>query len=82
VLFFTVMKRLFLWLVAIISGICLFLPDPIPFVDEAILLAIFLKSTTSLGFNLGRWLPFFGKGKEASAPRDGTRRAKDMTVDV
>ncbi|HVJ46108.1 MAG TPA: hypothetical protein VM511_06965 [Luteolibacter sp.] len=76
------MKRLILWIIAVISGICLFLPDPIPFIDEAILLAIFLKSTSSLGFDLRRWLPFFGKGKESAAPRGGTQRAKDMTVDV
>lgn len=81
------MKRLFLWIVSILSGLYLLIAgpliDPIPFVDEAIALAIFLKATSALGYDLRRWLPFFGKKGGSAAPsRSGGRQAKDMTVDV
>lgn len=82
----TVMKRLILWIVALISGFYAFIagpfiPDPIPFLDEALALAIFLKSTSALGYDMRRWLPFLGKAKvKPHTPKTG--RAKDMTVDV
>lgn len=83
---FTVMKRLLLWIVALISGFYAFIagpfiPDPLPLLDEAVALAIFLKATSALGYDVRRWLPFFGKG---GAPKQGGRqtKAKDMTVDV
>lgn len=82
---FTVMKRLFLWIISIVSGLYLLivgpLIDPIPFIDEAIALAIFLKATSALGYDVRRWLPFFGKGGSAK-PGKQTVKAKDMTVDV
>ncbi len=81
------MKRFILWIVALVSGFYAFIagpfiPDPLPFIDEAIALAIFLKATSALGFDMRRWLPFFGKGKGSARPNTDPRKAKDMTVDV
>lgn len=82
-----VMKRFILWIVVLISGFYAFLagpfiPDPIPLLDEAMALAIFLKATAALGYDVRRFLPFLGKGKSAAAKRPEQRGAKDMTVDV
>lgn len=76
------MKRFILWIIVFASGLCVFIPDPIPFIDEAIALAIFLKATSALGYDLSRFLPFFGKAKAAAGKKAGGTQAKDMTVDV
>ena len=52
--------------------------DPIPFVDEAIMLAIFVKCMASLGYDVRKFIPFLSKGKKSSPET----KAKDMTVDV
>jgi len=84
------MKRFVLWVVAILSGLYLLIMgpmvgplDPIPIIDEAIALAIFLKATSALGYDVRRFLPFLGKGKGAAPGKKAAPRgAKDMTVDV
>lgn len=79
------MKRKFAWIGAVLSGLYLLtagpIPDPIPFIDEGVALAVFLKCTMALGYDLRKWLPFFGKkAKPAAAPK--SRDEKDVTIDV
>lgn len=68
------MKKLFALLLAVISGICLFIPDPVPLIDEATALLIFVSSLGALGINVSRFLPFMGK----KAPK--TKKAKEGPV--
>lgn len=84
------MKRKLAWAGAILSGLYLVtigpLPfpmmDPLPFIDEAVALAFFLKCTSSLGYDFRKWLPFFGKN---GRPKFSTKKRgadKDVTIDV
>jgi len=77
-----VMKRFIVWIFAILSGLYLLtvgpMFDPIPFIDEAIMLAIFVKSTAYLGFDVRKFIPFLSKGRK-QAPQT---KARDVTVDV
>lgn len=79
------MKRKLAWTGAILSGLYLLtmgpIPDPIPFIDEGVALAIFLKCTGYLGFDLRKWLPFTGK-KGKSDPSRPVDRKKGVTIDV
>lgn len=83
------MKRKLAWIGAALSGLYLLtigpLPfpvmDPLPFIDEAVALAVFLKCTFYLGYDLRKWLPFMGeKGKPDPIHR--AEGKKDVTVDV
>ncbi len=79
------MKRKLAWIGAILSGLYLLtagpVPDPIPFIDEGLALAIFMKCTAALGYDLRKWLPFFGKtGKPGAKRKAGD--PKDVTIDV
>lgn len=80
------MKRRLAFALATLSGAYLLLagplPDPLPFLDEATMLLIFVKSMGFLGYDVTRWIPFLGKGRGAKpAPAKGTRPA-DATIDV
>jgi len=79
------MKRKFAWLGVILSGLYLLtagpVPDPIPFIDEGVALAILLKCASILGYDLRKWLPFFSK-KEKSPHSDQNKDPKDITIDV
>lgn len=83
------MKRKLAWIGAILSGLYLLtigpLPfpamDPLPFIDEAFVLVIFLRCTSHLGYDLRKWLPFMGK-KGKSSPASHAESKKDVTIDV
>jgi hypothetical protein len=79
------MKRKIAWIGAILSGLYLLtagpIPDPIPFIDEGVALAIFLKCTMSLGYDLRKWLPFFGKNGKSN-PTRSPKEEKGVTIDV
>jgi hypothetical protein len=80
----TVMKRRLAWLAAGISGFYLVVlgpvPDPLPFLDEATALLIFVKSLAFLGYDVKRWIPFLSRGK--TQPPPPPRGARDATIDV
>lgn len=79
------MKRKLAWLGVILSGLYLLtagpIPDPIPFIDEGVALAMLLKCASYLGYDLRKWLPFLSK-KEKSAPNTRGKNPKDVTIDV
>ena len=70
------MKKLLAVLLAAVSGTCLAfdiaIPDPIPFIDEGVLLLVFLSSLAHVGLDLRR---FFGV-------KGGKSPAKGETIDI
>ena len=76
-----VMKRLFALTLAVLSGLYLLLigpaMDPLPVIDEALALMVFVQAMAALGVDVRRWLPFFGK---KAPPPAGQGRQR--TVDV
>ncbi len=80
------MKRRIAWIFAILSGLYLLIAgpmlDPLPFVDEATALLIFVKSMAYLGYDVTRWLPFVGKKRSTKKPESSGRSRPDVTVDV
>jgi len=78
------MKRKFAWLFAFASGSYLLvmgpMPDPLPIIDEAMALAVFVKSMGFLGYDVRRWIPFMGRGKHRRDP--AARNPREATIDV
>lgn len=78
------MKRRIAWLAAVFSGMYLLVsvpvPDPLPFVDEATALLIFVNAMAYLGYDVRRWVPFLGKSRASKVPAG--RSARDTTIDV
>jgi hypothetical protein len=65
------MKRKLAWTGAVLSALYLLsmglLPDPLPFLDESIAIAIFLKCSQFLGYDFRKYIPFLRKkGKYGS----------------
>jgi hypothetical protein len=71
-------------MLASFSGIYLLIagpiPDPLPFIDEATALLVFVKSMAYLGYDVRRWVPFLGKGKSPKAA--SPKSPRDVTIDV
>lgn len=65
-------KKLIAFIFALVSGLYLLtmgpMPDPLPIVDEATALLIFVKAMQALGVDLSRFIPFLGK-KDKTAPK-------------
>lgn len=78
------MKRRLAWLLAGLSGVYLLvagpIPDPLPFIDEATALLVFVKSMAYLGYDVRRWLPFAPKGTKTKPPTP--KNHPGVTIDV
>ena len=77
------MKKAFALLFAVLSGLYLLIwgpmvgpLDPVPIIDEATALLVFVKSLSVLGIDLSRFLPFIGKKSHKNGKRE------DPVVDV
>lgn len=67
------MKRRLVWGVAILSGLILLVPDPVPFIDEGLALLMFVKSMAYLGHDVTRLIPFMRKGRAKSPEVEAAR---------
>jgi hypothetical protein len=78
------MKKRLALAAAAVSGLYLLtaglLPDPLPFIDEALMGWILVKSLGVLGYDVRSLLPFLPQRGAARARRPAASR--DMTIDV
>jgi hypothetical protein len=78
-------KRKIAMLLAGLSGIYLLVaiptPDPLPFIDEAAALLIFVRSMAFIGYDVRRWLPFLGSAGRRRGGR-GQRPERGPVIDV
>lgn len=72
------MKKFIAFIFALVSGLYLLVwgpmigpLDPIPIIDEATALLIFVKSMAALGIDLSRFVPFLGKKTKEAAKGPG-----------
>ena len=78
------MKKALALFFAVLSGIYLLtlgiMPDPLPFLDEATALLIFVQAMSVLGIDLRRFIPFLpkGGGKKTSKQPDEKERVIDV----
>jgi hypothetical protein len=76
------MKRVFALVLALVSGAYLAvlgpLVDPLPVLDEAVALLVFVQALAALGVDVRRWLPMLGK----KVPAAGSTKPAGRTVDV
>lgn len=67
------MKKLIALILALISGVYVFalgwVWDPLPLLDEATALIIFVKAMGVLGVDLSRLVPFLGSSKGKTPPK-------------
>jgi hypothetical protein len=79
------MKRKIAWLGVILSALYLItigiLPDPLPLVDEGIALAVLLRCSSYLGYDLRKWVPFLPRREKPLSQKPNKIR-KDITIDV
>ena len=80
------MKRFIALPIAVFSGLYLLIMgpmfgpvDPLPIIDEALALMVFVQAMAALGVDVRRWLPFFGK---KPPPVPVRAEARHRTVDV
>lgn len=73
------MRKVLAVILAAVSGTCLAfdiaIPDPLPFIDEGVLLVVFLSSLAHLGLDLRK---FFG----VKGGKDGKAPGKGETIDI
>lgn len=72
------MKKFFAAVFALFSGLYLLIwgpmvgpLDPVPIIDEATALLIFVKSMAVLGVDLSRFVPFLGKKSKSDGKNAG-----------
>lgn len=83
------MKRFLAWIFALTSGFYLLIMgpmigplDPIPIIDEALALAVFMKSMAFLGYDLRRYIPFLRKGRGGNKGRQTAQQSHGTPIDV
>lgn len=79
------MKKFIALLFSIASGLYLLvggpMPDPIPFIDEGLALAVFVSSMGALGIDLRRFVPFLKtKTPRAEGKKDAGKEGPVVDV--